>query len=147
MTFAALEARLKRLGLDRYLMALILTVGLAALLPARGDFAAGLSQVTFWAVALLFFLYGAKLSLAATLAGLANWRLQAGCLAATYLLFPALCLGLQTVLPGWLPPAIALGFLYIGCLPSTVQSSIAFTSVSGGNVPGAVCAASLSNMI
>ena len=32
-------------------------------------------------------------------------------------------------------------------LPSTVQSSIAFTSIAGGNVPAAICAASLSNLI
>jgi solute carrier family 10 (sodium/bile acid cotransporter), member 7 len=128
-------------------MALMLTVVLAALFPARGDFAAAVSQVTYGAVSLLFFLYGAKLSLAATLAGLANWRLQLGCLVATFVLFPVLSLGLQSVSLMLLPPAIAIGFLYIGCLPSTVQSSIAFTSIANGNVPGAVCAASLSNLI
>jgi solute carrier family 10 (sodium/bile acid cotransporter), member 7 len=147
MTLADLEARLRRVGLDRYLMALMLTVVLAALFPARGDFAAFVSQLTYGAVSLLFFLYGAKLSLEATLAGLANWRLQVGCLAATFVLFPLLSLGVQSVSLMLLPPAIAIGFLYIGCLPSTVQSSIAFTSVANGNVAGAVCAASVSNLI
>ncbi len=32
-------------------------------------------------------------------------------------------------------------------LPSTVQSSIAFTSVAGGNVPAAICSASASNIL
>ena len=147
MRFTALEVRLQRFGFDRYLMALALTILLAALLPARGSFAEGLSQVTFWAVALLFFLYGAKLSLAAIWAGLTNWRLQGAVLAATFLLFPVLALGMQGVAGLFLPAAVAAGFLYIGCLPSTVQSSIAFTSVAQGNVAGAVCAASISNLL
>lgn len=147
MLLRTIEAGLKRVGLDRYLIILILTVALAALLPAKGGFAAVLSNVTFWAVALLFFLYGAKLSLSAALAGLTNWKLQAGCLACTYILFPVLATGLYGVSQAWFPAAVGLGFLYLGCLPSTVQSSIAFTSVAGGNVAGALCAASLSNLI
>jgi sodium/bile acid cotransporter 7 len=146
MLLRNIEAGLKRVGLDRYLIILILTVVLAALLPAQGGFATALSKVTFWAVALLFFLYGAKLSLSATVAGLTNWKLQAGCLACTYILFPVLAMGLFGVSQAWFPAAIGLGFLYLGCLPSTVQSSIAFTSVAGGNVAGALCAASLSNL-
>ena len=36
------------------------------------------------------------------------------------------------------------GFLLLTALPSTVQASIAFTSVAGGNVPAALCSASAS---
>lgn len=147
MILSELEARLQRFGFDRYLLALVLTILLAARFPVRGSMADALSQVTFWAVALLFFLYGAKLSLAAIWAGLTNWRLQALVLAATYLLFPVLALGMQGMAGMFLPAALATGFLYIGCLPSTVQSSIAFTSVAEGNVAGAVCAASISNLL
>jgi sodium/bile acid cotransporter 7 len=32
-------------------------------------------------------------------------------------------------------------------LPSTVQSSIAFTAIAGGNVPAALCSASVSNLL
>ncbi|WP_353646589.1 bile acid:sodium symporter family protein [Mesorhizobium sp. WSM2239] len=147
MLLGTIEAGLKRVGLDRYLIILILTVVLAAFVPARGGFAKGLSEVTFWAIALLFFLYGARLSLSAALAGLTNWKLQAGCLACTYILFPVLALGLFGLSHAWFPAAIGFGLIYLGCLPSTVQSSIAFTSVAGGNVAGALCAASLSNLI
>ena len=38
------------------------------------------------------------------------------------------------------------GMLFLCCLPSTVQSSIAFTSIARGNVAAAVCAASASNL-
>lgn len=147
MSISGIEARLRRFGLDRYMILLILTVGLATVLPARGEAAGILSHVTYWAVSLLFFLYGAKLSTATILAGLTNWRLQLGVLAATYALFPLLGAVLAPLVSLCLPAAFAIGLLYVGCLPSTVQSSIAFTSVSGGNVAGAVCAASISNLI
>ncbi|MEX5539082.1 bile acid:sodium symporter, partial [Pseudomonas syringae] len=40
-----------------------------------------------------------------------------------------------------------LGILYLCLLPSTVQSSIAFTSIAKGNVPAALCSASASNIL
>ena len=40
-----------------------------------------------------------------------------------------------------------MGSLYTALLPSTVQSSIAFTSIAQGNVAAAICAAALSNMV
>jgi len=147
MSLAQVEATLKRVGLDRYMMLIVLTVVLATLLPAQGAFAGVLSHVTFWAVSLLFFIYGAKLSTKTIIAGFANWRLQGLVLLFTFALFPVLTLILNPLVAGVLPAAIGLGFLYIGCMPSTVQSSVAFTSVSNGNVAGAVCAASISNLI
>ena len=142
-----IETALRRIGIDRYMLLLILTVTAGLLLPVSGAAALALKRVIFWAVVLLFFLYGAKLPTRDILQGLANWRLQLGILACTFALFPVLGLALGPLTGLMLPPAVGLGFLYIGCLPSTVQSSIAFTSVSGGNVAGAICAASISNLL
>jgi sodium/bile acid cotransporter 7 len=147
MSLRRTEAVLARFGFDRYMLLLVLTVALATVLPARGAVATVLSHVTYWVIALLFFLYGAKLTTATIVAGLANWRLQLSVLALTFVLFPVLALALKPLSLIWLPTAIGVGFLYIGCMPSTVQSSIAFTAVSEGNVAGAVCAASISNLI
>lgn len=147
MSLMRAEALLARFGLDRYMLMLVGTVVLATVLPARGTVAAVLSHLTYWVIALLFFLYGARLTTATILAGLTNWRLQLAVLSLTFLLFPVLALALKPLSLVWLPAAVGAGFLYIGCLPSTVQSSIAFTAVSGGNVAGAVCAASISNLI
>lgn len=147
LPIARIETALKRIGLDRYMLLLILTVLLASFAPARGAFVGMLSHVTYWAVALLFFIYGAKLSTATIIQGFANWRLQILVLLCTFALFPLLALMMKPMIVGVLPMAIGVGFLYIGCMPSTVQSSIAFTSVSNGNVAGAVCAASISNLV
>ncbi|WP_426264978.1 bile acid:sodium symporter [Sphingomonas sp. PWP1-2] len=48
---------------------------------------------------------------------------------------------------GWVDPVLLSGMLYLTLLPSTVQSSIAFTAMARGNVAAAVCSASLSNLL
>ena len=138
---------LRRIGIDSYMLLLLVMVAAGLLLPARGVAADLLRDVTFWAVALLFFLYGARLDPAAVRAGLMNWRLQGLTLAATYLLFPLVGLALVSVAGSVLGPTVSLGLMFLALLLSTVQSSIAFTSIAGGNVPGAICAASLSNLL
>ncbi|MBP2368374.1 bile acid:sodium symporter [Pseudonocardia parietis] len=99
------------------------------------------------AIALLFFLYGARLATAEALSGLRNWRLQGTVLGATFVLFPLIGLS-ALLLPEWLLPApLAAGVVFLCCLPSTVQSSIAFTGIARGNVPAAIVAASVSNVL
>lgn len=139
--------KLKRLGIDTYMILLFVMVLAGAFLPARGMAADALSHASFWAVTLLFLLYGAKLDPSAVKAGFLNWRLQGLTFAATYLLFPALGLLLAAIFGPVLGPEMTTGLLFLSILPSTVQSSIAFTSIAGGNVPGAICAASVSNMV
>ncbi len=138
--------RLKRIGFDFYLVLLIGMVVLAGVLPARGAAVEVVSQVAYYAVALLFFLYGAKLNTKAVLAGIANWRLQGLVFAFTFLVFPLVGLAIASLAAPWLDDEIVTGIIYLSVLPSTVQSSIAFTSIANGNVPAAVCAASASNL-
>jgi solute carrier family 10 (sodium/bile acid cotransporter), member 7 len=130
---------------DPFLVLILATVGVAALLPASGSVAAEFSVATTIAIGLLFFLYGARLSTREAVEGLRHWRLHGTVVLATFVLFPLLGLAIQLV-PG-LPVELRLGLLFLCCLPSTVQSSIAFTSVARGNVPAAICAASLSNLL
>ena len=143
----SIRTTLERLNIDPYLLAIGSTVALAAVLPARGEAAAGFSRATTVAIGLLFFLYGARLAREAVVQGLSHWRLHAVILASTFLLFPLLGLGFRVLSPGVLSPQLYLGLLLLCTLPSTVQSSIAFTSIAGGNVPAAICAASASSLI
>ena len=141
---AGLFARLK---VDKYLLLILSMVVLASLLPARGDAATGFGWATKVGIGLVFFLHGARLSREAVIGGLTHWRLHLVVLAATYGLFPLLCLGLAA-LPVWItPPALAGGIVFLGCLPSTIQSSIGFTVIARGNVAAAVAAASASNLL
>lgn len=138
---------LARLRLDPFLMILLVVLAAATLLPVRGSAAIAADHVTDVAIALLFFLHGAKLSREAILAGIGAWRLHLLVLSATYALFPLLGLAIVAALGGAVDPLVAMGVLYLAILPSTVQSSIAFTAISGGNVPAAICSASLSNIL
>lgn len=133
-------------GLDRFLLLLVLTMALASLLPARGAAVPLFEGATDVAIILLFFLHGAKLSREAIVDGIGNWRLHLLVLAASFLLFPLLGWGIAHGARGLTTPEILAGILYLSLLPSTVQSSIAFTALARGNVPAAVCSASLSNI-
>lgn len=144
---ASIRMAALRRWIDPYLLLLLGTVGLAALLPARGMWASIADEAVTIAVALLFFLYGARLAPAAIWAGLSNWRLQLTVFLSTFLLFPVLGVGAYALAEQVLPSGIAIGILFLCLLPSTVQSSIAFTSIARGNVPAALCSASLSNLI
>lgn len=134
------------MGLDGYILAIMGMVVVASVLPARGVAAVALDYVTDFAIALLFFLYGGRLSREAVLAGVSNWRLQMLVLASTFVAFPLAGLGVAAVARPFVDPVIGTGILFLCLLPSTVQSSIAFTSIAKGDVPSAVCAASLSNL-
>ena len=138
------KSLLDKLKLEPYVIALFGMVVLASILPVRGAAAHGLALIVKLAIALLFFLHGAKLSRENVVAGATHWRLHLTILGFTFVLFPLLGLAISQV--GVLPPTLAAGVLFLSCLPSTVQSSIAFTSIARGNVAAAVVAASASNL-
>ncbi len=132
---------------DNFTLLLLTVVTLASLWPAQGAVAQGFEWLTTAAIALLFFLHGAKLSRAAVLAGLGHWRLHALVLACTFVLFPLLGWLLKPLFAALLTPDLALGMLFLCTLPATVQSAIAFTAMARGNVSAAVCSASASSLI
>ncbi|MCM2452456.1 bile acid:sodium symporter family protein [Agrobacterium vitis] len=131
---------------DKFTLMLVCTVALASVLPISGEPALYFGWATKVAIAALFFLHGARLSRDVVIAGMLHWRLHLSILAVTFVIFPLLGLGLGFFVQGFLPSSLNLGILYICVLPSTVQSSIAFTSMAGGNVPAAICSASASNI-
>ncbi|MEY9995724.1 sodium/bile acid cotransporter 7 [Streptomyces sp. V4I8] len=133
--------------IDPYILLLLGTVGLAALLPARGtasDVASGASTA---AIAFLFFLYGARLSTREAMDGLKHWRLHVTVLACTFVVFPLLGLAARGLVPVLLTHPLYQGLLFLTLVPSTIQSSIAFTSMARGNVPAAICAGSFSSLV
>jgi sodium/bile acid cotransporter 7 len=132
---------------DNFTLSLVGTVIFASLLPVHGQAAVGFNWLTNFAVGLLFFLHGAKLSREAIVAGATHWRLHLVVLLSTFALFPVLGLALKPLLSPLVTPALYAGVLFLCTLPSTVQSSIAFTSIAKGNVPAAVCSASASSLL
>ncbi|MBZ6226169.1 bile acid:sodium symporter family protein [Streptomyces olivaceus] len=137
----------RRLPIDPYILLLLGTVALAALLPARGAGADVASGASTGAIAFLFFLYGARLSTREAMDGLRHWRLHVTVLACTFVVFPLLGLASRGLVPVLLTDPLFQGLLFLTLVPSTIQSSIAFTSVARGNVPAAICAGSFSSLV
>ncbi|WJR77246.1 bile acid:sodium symporter family protein [Bradyrhizobium sp. NP1] len=132
---------------DNFTLALIGTLVAASLLPCRGSAAVIVDHLTNIAIALLFFLHGAKLSRQAVVAAASHWRLHALVLLTTFVLFPLFGLAFKPLLSPLVTPTLYAGILFLCTLPSTVQSSIAFTAIAKGNVPAAICSASASSVI
>jgi sodium/bile acid cotransporter 7 len=134
--------------IDGFTAGLLATLVLAVLLPASGSVYDVLKTTSSLVVAALFFLHGLKLSPANLWAGLTSWRLHLVITLATFLIFPVLGLLMKpAVLFMTGNRQLYLGLLFLCALPSTVQSSIAFTSIAGGNVAAAVCSASFSSLL
>lgn len=132
---------------DRFALMIVGAAVLALLLPATGFAGQVLSAFTTVGVALLFFLYGGRLSREALLAGATNLKLHALILGTTFLVFPLLGLLLRPVMAPFVGQEFLPGLLFLCALPSTVQSAIAMTSLARGNIAAAICAASLSSAV
>jgi sodium/bile acid cotransporter 7 len=138
---------LGRLLPDRFIIALLATVLLASVLPASGNGATYVGYVATAAVVLLFFLHGVRMPRENLVAALGNWRLHLLILGTTFVVFPLLGAGLARAWPALLPAGLWAGVLFLCALPSTVQTSIAFTSIARGNVAASVASAAISNLL
>lgn len=142
---AAMPSWFKSL-LDPMIAVLLIATFLAVLVPAAGE-ARGLAQhVSNFAIFVLFLVNGMRISRRDILAGFVNWRffLPLGCW--VFGIMSLAGLGFSILATGLLPPLIALGFLYLGTLPSTIQSATSYTAIAGGNVALSVIGAALINI-
>lgn len=134
--------------LDPMVRLILAAVLLATLFPVTGETRHIAQDVSNTAVFTLFLLYGLRLARAEVLAGLGNHRLL---VPLVLWVFGAMTLaGAALWQVGgmvFLPPLLAIGFLYLGVLPSTVQSATAYCSLAGGNVASSVIAAALINIL
>lgn len=133
--------------IDPMVRLLVLAVVLATVLPVSSRWAGVAQFVSNAAVFLLFLLNGLRLPRREVIAGVGHWRFLAPLVGFVFVAMPAagwlLWQGTEPVLP----PMLALGFLFLGTLPSTVQSATAYTSLAGGNVASSVVAAALLSIL
>ena len=133
--------------IDPMVRLIVAAILLATVLPVSGqgrDIAQAIANV---AVFMLFLFYGMRLSRSDVWQGLGNHRLL---VPLTIWVFGVMAAA------GWLawqltspmvPATLAIGFLYLGVLPSTVQSATVYSSLAGGNVASSVIAAALLNIL
>nr|WP_218057838.1 bile acid:sodium symporter family protein [Gilliamella apicola] len=137
----------QRFKIDSFLLILICVVITASFFPCEGQAKTVFECLTTFAIGLLFFMHGAKLSFQAIVSGIKNWRLHLLIFTTTFVIFPILGVMMQLLVPTFLSHDIYLGFVYLCVLPATVQSAIAFTSIAKGNVAAAICSASASTLL
>ncbi|MDO5048281.1 MAG: bile acid:sodium symporter family protein [Actinomycetaceae bacterium] len=132
--------------IDPFVISIVLILVVGIMVPIPTSWIDVLTQVGTVAVMVLFLVYGMRLRTSEVIEGLKNIRLQGGVLVATFVVFPLIGVILMPAMKPLLGATFAVGALYLTLLPSTVQSSVSFTSIAGGNVAGAVCAATISNI-
>ena len=133
--------------IDPLVRLLLLAIVLASVVPVRAEWRPVAQGVSNGAVFLLFLLNGLRLPRADVIRGIGHIRFLAPLVLWCFGAMALAGWGLSLALDNWLPPLVALGFLYLGTLPSTVQSATAYTSLAGGNVANSVVAAALLNIL
>jgi sodium/bile acid cotransporter 7 len=135
-------------GFDPLVRLLLVAILLASLLPVAGEYRPLAQGVSNAAIVVLFLLNGLRLPRREVVQGLRHGRFI-GALALWSFGGMALAgLALSKAGEGlMLPPTVALGFLFLGVLPSTVQSATAYSSLAGGNVAASVVAAAILNLL
>lgn len=131
---------------DPMIAVLLLATGLAIVLPATGEARAVAQVISNAAIFVLFLVNGMRIARGEIARGLANWRFFLPLFLWVFGAMPVIGLGLSQIASGILPPLVAIGFVYLGTLPSTVQSATSYTSLAGGNIALSVVGAALINI-
>lgn len=132
---------------DPMIAMLAAAVLLALAVPATGTERAVMQDIASVAIFMLFLLNGMKVPRREMPRAIAHWRYFLPLLLFVFGAMALAGLGLTKFAEGLLPASIALGFLYLGVLPSTVQSATSYTTLAGGTVALAVIGAALLNIV
>lgn len=125
---------------------LVLATGLAIIVPATGEARAAATVISNIGIFTLFLVNGLRIRRSEIVQGLVYWRYFGPLM---LFVFGAMALGgagFAKLAGTVLPPLVAIGFVYLGCLPSTVQSATSYTSLADGNVGLSVVGAAIINI-
>lgn len=134
-------------GFDPLVRLLLVAIVVATVLPVTGGGRDIAQFISNGAVFLLFLLNGLRLPRDEVVRGIGNLRFLIPLVLWCFGAMSLIGWGAAYLLDGLLPPMVAIGFLYLGTLPSTVQSATAYSSAAGGNVASSVVAAALLNIL
>tara|TARA_R110000772_G_scaffold73387_3_gene160517 strand:- start:725 stop:1711 length:987 start_codon:yes stop_codon:yes gene_type:complete len=137
---------LRQIASDRFIWLLLAAVTLALLLPLSANLSGIGSIVSSAGIFLIFLLHGIRLERAEVVAGFRNFRLQGAIFGFVFGVMLISGLALSKVTDNFLPHDLALGFLFLGVLPSTVQSATSYCAIAGGNVAASVVASAFINL-
>tara|TARA_R110002033_G_scaffold19454_6_gene49916 strand:+ start:418 stop:1377 length:960 start_codon:yes stop_codon:yes gene_type:complete len=138
---------LRLILVDRFIWLLSGAVLLATLVPVQGQ-AKDIASILFNAgIFLVFLLHGIRLERHEVKAGLANIRLQSTIFIWVFGVMLMIGLLLSKAVDQVLPADVVLGFLFLGALPSTVQSATSYCAIARGNVAASIVASALINLV
>lgn len=140
---------LKKIKIDRFVLAILISVLLAYLFPQLGskNSPIPLELIGSIGISMIFFFYGLTLNNQALKNGLKNWKLHVTVQACTFILFPILIILFYPLIKDTDHELMWLSFLFLAALPSTVSSSVVMVSMAKGNLPGAIFNASISGIL
>lgn len=143
----SIQHTLSRMGIDGFLVAIIIMILLAYFFPGPGimEKPVSLEDIAGYGLSLIFFFYGLRLSVQKLRTELVNWRMHVIVQCTTFILFPLLAL-LISPLFNSNNQLLWLSIFYLCALPSTVSSSVVMVSIAGGNMPAAIFNASVSTL-
>lgn len=132
---------------DKFIWLLSGAVLLATLLPVQ-DSAKDIAGVLFdVGIFLVFLLHGIRLERHEIISGMKNFRLQGTIFFWIFGVMLLIGWSLSHLLRDILPMEVALGFLFVGVLPTTVQSSTSYCAIAKGNVAASIVASAFINMV
>ncbi len=131
---------------DPMIAVLVIATALALILPAAGEARSAATSVSNVGIFVLFLVNGMRIRRSEIARGIANWRYFGPLMLFVFGAMTLLGLAFGLIAGGVLPPLVALGFVFLGCLPSTVQSATSYTSLANGNVALSVVGAALINI-
>lgn len=131
---------------DPMIAVLVIATALALVLPAAGEARGIATTVSNVGIFVLFLVNGMRIRRSEIARGIANWRYFGPLMVFVFGVMVLLGLGFGALAGSVLPPLVALGFVFLGCLPSTVQSATSYTSLANGNVALSVVGAALINI-
>ncbi|WP_084301760.1 bile acid:sodium symporter family protein [Desulfonatronovibrio hydrogenovorans] len=131
-----------------FLVGLLGAAFLAWLTPGLGAAGGALKSemTTRLGVVLIFFFQGLTLSLAVLKKGVMQWKLHVFAQAFIFLVIPLVALAMILVVGDLLSPDLKLGIFFLGALPTTIATSVAYTAMVKGNVAGSVFNSTVANL-
>lgn len=140
---------MKKLKIDKFVLAIIAVVLLAYIFPQFGSKSSSipLDLIGSIGISLIFFFYGLKLKPEKLKIGLKNWKLHLLVQFSTFLIFPIIILAFYPFIESQDNKDIWLAFMFLAALPSTVSSSVVMVSMAKGNIPAAIFNATISGLI
>ncbi len=132
---------------DPMIAVLVIATLAALIVPAAGEARGSWQMTANIAIFLLFLLNGMRVARGEIAMALANWRYFGALFLWVFGVMALAGLVLSKLALGFLPPLVALGFLYLGTLPSTIQSATSYSTLAGGNIALSVVGAAMINIV